>query len=62
VKFLLVNRKSLYEAEMVVGHGNDKKEGFVWTNAGTERHWYVENAAKSSELRENGWEERTGKL
>ena len=25
VKFLLVNRKSLYEVEMVVGHGNDKK-------------------------------------
>jgi hypothetical protein len=25
LKFLLVNRKSLYEAEMVVGLGNDKK-------------------------------------
>jgi len=26
VKFLLVNRKSLYEVEMLVGHGNDKKK------------------------------------
>ena len=25
VKFLLVNRNSLYEVEVVVGHGNDKK-------------------------------------
>jgi hypothetical protein len=25
VKFLLVSRKSLYEVEMVVGYGNDKK-------------------------------------